>query len=115
MQTADLFEVRRGDSIVPRVHRLDPHTSHQAAASAVEIAGRHQVSILVCLKLYGAKTGHEIAEQLGLDYIQVAKRLTELHEAGKVDRRQTGMFQGKPIYHTRASPSGRPACVWYLA
>lgn len=98
----------------PLSHRDDPHTSRTAADSMQVHAGVHRTAILTALAFYGAKTAHEIAAMIGLDSVQVTRRLSELHDDGKVQRRETGTADGKPIYHTRKSPSGRPACVWYV-
>jgi hypothetical protein len=121
---------RRGDSIVPPAMiwegRLppiapafrteNPHTSHHAAASVAESAHRHRIAILTALKLYGPATGHEIAQRLGLSYVQVAKRLSEMSKPAHaaVTRRKTGEHNGRPMYQTRNSPTGHACCVWHL-
>lgn len=81
-------------------------------------AGAHRESILTALRLFGPATGHELAARLGLEYVQVAKRLTELHDDGRITRHKIGTqpppWQETPLYQTRRSPSGRAACVWHL-
>lgn len=114
MLTPDLFALQPGSSIGPRARRTDPHTSKDAAASASGVASRHRVACLICLRFYGhnGMTGHEIAAKTGLTVEQVCRRLPELHEQGTIDREQVGTMDGKPLYRTRNSPSGRPCAVW---
>ena len=96
---------------VPLSHRNDPATSHDAAQSVKEVSKQHRVMCLTALALYGPQTGFEIADRVGLTYIQVAKRLTELYDKGKgpIERVHTDM---PGVYQTRKTPSGRQACVW---
>ncbi len=102
---------------VPLSHRNDPQTSLDAAVSMREVSTHHRVQILTALRLYGPMTSHQCAERCGFDHWSVAaRRLTELADprVGKVEKIETGTFDGKPIYLTRKTPSGRQACVWRL-
>jgi predicted ArsR family transcriptional regulator len=117
--TADLFDipsslVRQGLSIVPPSRRTDPHTSKQAAESMVQGASRHRASILMALKLYKEMTIYEIASLIGLSHVQVARRTAELCKAGKIQRIVTGQVDGKDIFWTRNSPTGRACAVWQI-
>ena len=96
---------------LPLSHRNDPQTSVDAAQSVKEVSKQHRVMCLTALALYGPQTGFEIADRVGLTYIQVAKRLTELYDKGKgpIERVHTDM---PGVYQTRKTPSGRQACVW---
>lgn len=121
MTQLDIFEqpvIRRGLSIAtpPRARNSDPHTSTSAAKSMAKGARAHQDAILHALATSGAQTAHELAIALfPLDSVQITRRLSELNEDGKITRRQMAVTaDGKPIYQTRLSPSGRPACVWHL-
>lgn len=113
-----LMANKLGDTIAkelaPLSHHADPHTSPQAARSMVQGAQHHRVAVMTALRLFGPATGHELAALLGLEYVQVAKRLTELAVDGRINRRETGTIGGKPAYQTRNSPTGRPACVWHI-
>ncbi len=119
MNTPDLFDapiIQSGSSIVPRARRNNPHTSVQAALSAIGLSNAHRIAILADLKLHGISTGHEIAARVGLTYQQISKRLPELMEQGKIERIVTGHRwdgkESKEIFWTRPSPAGRPCCVW---
>ena len=106
------FEVVTKD---PLSHRNDPQTSVDAAQSVKEVSKQHRVMCLTALALYGGQTSHEVAARCGFNHWSVAaRRITELHEQGTIRRKQTGTFNGKPIYETRKTPSGRSACVWYV-
>ena len=97
--------------VMPKSHRNDPHTSVDAAQSVKEVSKQHRIATLTALALYGPATGYELADRLGLTYIQVAKRLTELYDKGKgpIERIHTDV---PGVYQTRKTPSGRQACVW---
>lgn len=90
-------------------HTHDPDASHDAAAKAQGLAARHKAIILSVLTIsrdfaWGGKTSQEIADQCSLDYLQVARRIKDLKNDGKVV--DTGQ--------RRASPGGRKAAVWGL-
>jgi len=117
------YEIRTGYSIVPRARQSDPHTSHEAAQQNLSAAAHH-VAVLLALKLFGASTAAEITARLsadvggisvGFDSVEVTRRLSDLHKAGKIKRREVGTYKGRAIYHTRKGPSGRAMAVWYLA
>ncbi len=85
-------------------HARDPDTSHDAARDAQKLAERHQRTIWTILLFHGPLTSQEIAERCDLDYLQVARRISDLKRADKVT--DTGV--------RRASPGGRKAAVWGL-
>lgn len=107
--------LQEGVSIVPRCRRKDVHTSHESAQAATKGAGRHASTILTCLVFEGPQTASQIAGWTGIDSVEVTRRLSDLYRMGKIKRIQTGTYDGKPIYKTRLTPSGRKACVWRLA
>ncbi len=84
-------------------HAHDPDTSHDAARQAKGLAERHKAIILRGLG-WGQGTSAEIAARCKLDYLQVARRISELKRDGKVT--DSGQH--------RASPGGRRASVWRL-
>ena len=95
---------------VPLSHRNDPATSHDAAQSVKEVSKQHRVMCLTALALYGPMTAHEVAARCKFDHWSVAaRRLTELHEQGTIERIHTDV---PGVYQTRKTPSGRSACVW---
>ena len=95
---------------LPLSHRNDPVTSHDAAQSVKEVSKQHRVMCLTALALYGSQTAHEVAARCGFDHWSVAaRRLTELHEQGTIERIHTDV---PGVYQTRKTPSGRSACVW---
>lgn len=106
--------IQEGVSIVPRCRRKDVHTSHESAQAATKGAGRHATGILVCLLLEGPQTASELSGWINVDSVEVTRRLSDLYRMGKIKRIQTGTYDGKPIYKTRLTPSGRPSCVWRL-
>ena len=71
-----------------RARRADPATSHQAAASARELADRHVGIILATLKAHGALGKDGIAARSRLDGVAVCRRLGEMEQAGLIE--QTG-------------------------
>jgi predicted ArsR family transcriptional regulator len=70
--------------MAPRARRLDPETSHEAAASAGELQARHQGMIVDTLRRCGPLGKDRIAAILGLTGVAVARRMSELREAGLV-------------------------------
>jgi predicted Rossmann fold nucleotide-binding protein DprA/Smf involved in DNA uptake len=125
MNTPDLFGgpifLQRGQSIVPRdskgnarplSRRNGPHTSDTTAESMQQGALQHRAKVLACLVVYGPQTFWQIAARTGLDGQQVNKRLPELQKQGTIDRITIGLQDGKPIFKTLNSPSGRPCAIW---
>jgi predicted ArsR family transcriptional regulator len=90
---------------VPLARRTDPETSHQAAASAKELAVRHHGLILDCLKRHGPASKDRIAALTSLTGTQVARRTVELQRSGLI--RDTG--------DKARSTSGRAERVWGLS
>ncbi len=85
-------------------HTHDPDTSHDAAWQAKGLAARHKHIIATVLLYWGPLTSTGIAGHCELDYLQVARRIKDLKDDGKVT--DTGQ--------RRASPGGRRASVWRL-
>lgn len=86
----------------PRARRLDPSTSHQAAAAAVELSARHRQIILDCLKKRGPAGKDAIAAHTRLDGVAIARRLPELQRQGLAE----------PTGKTVMSTSGRAEREW---
>jgi predicted ArsR family transcriptional regulator len=85
-------------------HRHDPDTSVQAARSMQGVAERHKPIIATVLLFWGPLTSGEIAAKCELNYLQVARRMSDLVVDGKV------LDGGE----RRRSPGGRRAAVWVL-
>jgi predicted ArsR family transcriptional regulator len=99
LQQLDLLEA------VPLARRTDPETSHQAAASAKELAVRHHGLILDCLKRHGAHGKDGIAARTRLDGVAVCRRLTELERMGLI------VWTGRTVKST----AGRNEREWRAA
>ncbi len=69
------------------------------------MAERHKFIIATVLLFYGPMTSGEISDRCDLDYLQVARRMSDLRDDGKVQ--DSG--------ETRRNPGGRRATVWELA
>jgi hypothetical protein len=80
--TPDLFSpvIQRGDSIIPRARNNDALTSHEAAFHALTFAKHYRARILAVL--IRPMTIYDIAEQTGLDHVQIARRMPELQTMG---------------------------------
>ena len=89
----------------PAARRLDPPTSHEAAASAKGLQAAHARLILSTLEQHGKLGADGIAARSRLDGHQVGKRLHELQKAGLI--RLTG--------ETVKSTSGRNQREWKVA
>ena len=86
-----------------RARRLDPSTSHAAAARVNEFAGGQQAVILAALREFGALGAEQIAYIVSLPAYSVRKRLPELQDAHLVE----------PVDGvTRQTSSGRSERVW---
>lgn len=90
-----------------KARSTDPSTSHAAARHASALASEHQGLILACLhchsELYGEGLNiEELSDHTDLDKFQVARRMKELLDMGKV--RWDGV---------RALRSGRFGRVWF--
>lgn len=68
----------------PGVRRCDPATSHQAAASAVDLQAKHHALIIECLRRVGPLGKDGLAARTRLDGVQVCRRLTELARLGAI-------------------------------
>lgn len=82
----------------------DPETSRAAAASVAR--GVHVQHDAIRLTLFAAQpgglTGEEIADLIGLEMVQVCRRLSEIEGIA-------------PTGETRATRTGRQARVWGVA
>jgi predicted ArsR family transcriptional regulator len=72
------------NTTAPQARRFDPATSHEAAASARDLQARHHELIVDTLRRCGPLGKDRIAEILGLTGVAVARRMSELREAGLV-------------------------------
>jgi len=66
--------------IFNRVRSSDPVTSYEAADAAKDLASKHFIIIVDCLKAHGALGKDGIARHSGLDRNQVSRRLNELEK-----------------------------------
>ena len=84
-------------------HRGDPETSVDAAIHAKEFASGHCEIIHRVLQHHPhGLTSHEISDLIDIDYYEVARRMSDLQHAGRVE--DSG--------ERRMNPSGRMAAVW---
>jgi len=71
--------------IFNRVRCSDPVTSYEAADAAKDLASKHFIIIVDCLKAHGALGKDGIARRSGLDRNQVSRRLNELLKIGLIE------------------------------
>jgi predicted transcriptional regulator len=71
--------------IFNRVRTSDPVTSYEAADAAKDLASKHFIIIVDCLKAHGALGKDGIARHSGLDRNQVSRRLNELLKLGLIE------------------------------
>jgi predicted transcriptional regulator len=71
--------------IFNRVRCTDPVTSYEAADAAKDLASKHFIIIVDCLKAHGALGKDGIARYSGLDKSQVSRRLNELLKLGLIE------------------------------
>ena len=71
--------------IFNRVRTSDPVTSYEAADAAKDLASKHFIIIVDCLKAHGALGKDGIARHSGLDRNQVSRRLNELLRLGLIE------------------------------
>jgi predicted transcriptional regulator len=71
--------------IFNRVRCSDPVTSYEAADAAKDLASKHFIIIVDCLKAHGALGKDGIARYSGLDRNQVSRRLNELLKLGLIE------------------------------
>ena len=90
------------DKFLFRARGLDPSTSHAAADQSIDLAKQHFEKIVECLRRFGPMGKDGIAELVGLDGNQVARRMKELEKDGLVEL--TG--------RTTKSNSGRSEREW---
>lgn len=93
------------DIQTPAARSTDPHTSH-AAADAITAGGKRHRQMLDTVQVVRAHPGLTsaelarmgLAERLGLDRYQIARRLPEAETAGHVTRgrSQRDIFTGRP-------------------
>ncbi len=92
----------------PRARTTDPQTSHEAAASMADAAGRQRAMVLLVLRDHGPQTADAvdaILEGEGWKRTTAGRRLPELMEIGQVERTD----------EKRLTRSKRRAHVWTLA
>jgi len=89
MRSQTLFDnptPANGLQCVANARRSDPGTSHEAARK-IESSGRADAHRRVCLnwvRQHPGRTSAEIAQSVGLDRHQAARRLPDLRRSGKV-------------------------------
>jgi predicted transcriptional regulator len=71
--------------IFNRVRTSDPVTSYEAADAAKDLATKHFIIIVDCLKAHGALGKDGIARHSGLERSQVSRRLNELLKMGLIE------------------------------
>ena len=71
--------------IFNRVRCSDPVTSYEAADAAKDLASKHFIIIVDCLKAHGALGKDGIARHSGLDRNQVSRRLNYLLKLGLIE------------------------------
>ena len=100
------FDLDSGTTYIdpPRARVSDPITSHQAAASAKDLAAQHHILILGALRR-GPAGVDRIAAITKLTTYQVSKRMAELERSG------AARLTGKTVQST----SGRGQREWCLA
>ena len=84
----------------PVAHRDDPATSHEAAESIDR--GKDIDAVLRSVTRLPNATGSEHAKALGWEIYRVRRRLSDLHNQGKIERGNPRLAAGR----TRAE------CVW---
>jgi hypothetical protein len=88
----------------PLARRIDPPTSHAAAATVRTFSGEHHAAILAALAL-GPAGASGIAARCGLLAHQVNKRINELARSGQI------VTTGRTV----VSSSGRGEREWRVA
>lgn len=92
------------ETFPPASRRTDPRTSHDSEAEHTAGGRRatHCRLIFQSIRLEPGRTCREIAKGLPLDAYEVSKRLSDLHQAGKI----------VSVGERRCLLSGRKARVW---
>jgi hypothetical protein len=88
----------------PLARRIDPPTSHAAAATVRAFSGEHHAAILAALAL-GPAGASGIAARCGLLPHQIGKRIHELAKSGQI------VTTGRTV----VSSSGRGEREWRMA
>lgn len=74
-----------------RARRTDPDTSHKAARFATsQKAAQERLSIFLAVCVGGPMTAREIAHTSNLDYIEVQRRISEVHGLKKTEAVRDG-------------------------
>jgi predicted transcriptional regulator len=96
-------------NLAPRhpARQSDPVSSHYAAEEAVSsgLVGRQAGAVLQALRRFPRSTSRELSESSGIDRYAVGRRLSELRDAGLVDRDDGDQ--------RKCLVAGRKACVWW--
>lgn len=86
-------------------HTDDIDTSHAAAAAAGSLASRHRALVYQALRSGGPQSSEQIAAVVGLDTLQVMKRISDLRNDGTVvdsgERRQTRTGRWSAVWKLR--------------
>tara|TARA_R110000772_G_scaffold25515_2_gene66467 strand:+ start:2631 stop:2951 length:321 start_codon:yes stop_codon:yes gene_type:complete len=93
------------DFATTNAHADDIETSVDAAASAESMATKHKDAIHSWLKRVGPQSSEQIAIGVGLNALQVMKRVSDLRNDGVV------IDSGE----RRLTETGRKAAVWKIA
>jgi hypothetical protein len=86
----------------PRARASDPATSHEAARKAERFAASQSGRILAVFEVFTfyTWTAHELAEWIGLQVVQIDRRL---HELPQIER--TGATRnGFTVWHLKSEP-----------
>jgi biotin operon repressor len=98
------IRVRPKSFSTTHAHRDDIDTSHEAAGRAENMASRHRSMVHNWLMIIGPQSSEQIAAGVGLDSLQVMKRISDLRSDGVV------IDSGE----RRLTRTGRKAAVWKL-
>ncbi len=75
-----------GDFVREHTHTKDPNTSYAAARSAPSLAKQHAELILgVIIRSGEPLASHEIEQRCDLAYHQIARRMSDLRKAGRIE------------------------------
>lgn len=99
---------------LPPIARLhDPASSHRAADAFTESGRRttHIHRILLALSERNGQTAAEIAAHLGLEHVQVARRMSEMEQRGLVKRDRSPDFT---VRLRKCKVTGHPCVTWWL-
>lgn len=98
----------------PIVHALDPVTSYEAAASVTQSGERQSLAetILVYVRRHPGLVCSEYARMLGLDRVQVARRLTDLLHANVIVQGEPRIAAGNTRREVTWLPAKEQGELW---